>query len=331
MARTFDLSNKTYHVAGRAAAIKDEDNQELLAVLGCAPTTLVRADVVIAGSGGKKKIEQARERGVTVITEGEALAALDDDGHVTLASSDITQIIGELRSLFAREDLSDSDRWLLCAGTLDRCDVDQVAPVLEYVRSAFVRAVDARQTWAPQNTKHRLMNDVNSKWVLGNPRDELFVAPPGWVLEMAAGDYHPKHALVRALNLDHQLFERDGLEAVLADPYLEGVHFLNFGRHTIHPGRLLGALDRFEGLALREIWLYDFRSELPGRLAKNARALRGVRKLVFHGCQMLYMEEYHYGSQRLSEADGDELVTRIEGLDVFDAPPRVEFRRIGNR
>ena len=331
MARTFDISNKTYHVAGRAADIKREENRELLEVLGCAPTTLLRADVVIVGSGGKKKVEQARERGIPVITEDEALAALDDDGRVTLASSDITQIIGELRSLFAREDLSDSDRWLLCAGTLDRCDVEQVAPVIEYVRSAFVRAVDARQTWAPKNTKHRLMNDVNSKWVLGNPRDELFVAPPGWILEMAAGDYHPKHALVRALNLDHQRFGRDWLRVLLGDPYLEGVHFLNFGRNTLHPGPVLGELDGFEGLALEEVWLYDFRRELPGQLARNAGALRGVRKLVFHGCRMLYMDEYHYGGERIGEAEGDALIARVRGLSVFDAPPQIEFRRIGNR
>ena len=330
MARTFTLKGKTYHCAGRVSELRKDEHIERLEALRCSPMTLLKADVVIAGTGGKKKIDQARERGIPVISQEEALIALGDKkGVVALASSDITQIIGELRSLFARKNISGSDLWLLCAGILGRCDVEQFAPVLEYARTAFVRAVNTKQTWRPRNTKHRLMNEVNSKWVQGNPGNELFVAPPGWLLEMAAGDYHPKHSLVRAINLDHHRFTTRKLKALLSNPYLKGIHFLNFGRRARDPGEILGELDTFEGLDLREIWLYEFNDKLSGRLAMNETALRKVHTLVFHGCKMHYMDEDHYGS--LSEALGLEVVADIKELKAFDEQPQVLFRRIGNR
>ncbi len=329
MSTTFTIKNKSYHCVGRVSTIRKDENVARLEELGCASTTLVQADFVIAGTGGKKKLELARDRGTRVITQDEALEALDHEGVVELKSSDISQIIGELRSLLARPHLSDSDRWLMCASILDQCDVEQIQPVLEYVRSAFMRAVDANQTWAPRNAKHRLMNGVNSKWEQGNPGQELFVAPPAWILEMAAGEYHPKHALVRALNLDHQRLTARKLRALLGNPHLEGIHFLNFGRRAFDPGEILGELDAYEGLELREIWLYDFREALLKHLPRNKTALRKVHTIVFHGCLMRYQDEDHYGS--MGDGDGRRVISEIERMSAFDERPKVVFQAIGNR
>ena len=330
MSQQIVLKNMSYHVIGRAASLRSANAEELLAGLGCSPTTLVKSDFVIIGDKpSEKKLGVARERGILIVSSAEVIEAVENKGKVELASSDISSIIGELRSLFARDSESDSDRWLGCADILDLCDPEQLEPVLEYVESVLGRQLDTNARWQPTKPKHRLMEGVNSKWHLGNPRDELRVAPPGWVSEMSAGSYSPKHRLVRALNLDHFNLTQRKLRKLLKNPPLNGVRFLNFGRKCRFPDAILKELDEFPGLALEELWLYHFKQTLPGLFGANQKALEGVRKITFHGCLLHYYDEDHYGS--LSAPQGEEVMDQIRALGVFAPELEFAFESVGGR
>jgi hypothetical protein len=258
------------------------------------------------------------------------MQGLADEGLVELQASDISQIIGELRSLQARTELSDSDRWLLCVNLLDRCDQEQLSPVIAYVKDAFVPSVKREQRWEPTQTRHRLMQGVRQSWPLGCPKKELFVAPPAWIKEMADGTYSPKHELVYALNLDHLLRNVTQLHNVLHNPHLTHVHFLNFGRDSIDPKSMLDKLDECPALNhLEELWLYDFKKSLPGVLKRNKTALQQVRTIVFHGCLLRYYDEVHYC--QLDEQEGLEVIAQLKALPSFTKKPDIKFKSIKGR
>lgn len=330
MARIYDIKNKTYHFAGRVNALRKADGAAQLKALGCEAATEASADMIIQGEGGEKKLERVRARGTRVISQQEIMQGLADGGLVELQASDINQIIGELRSLQARTELSDSDRWLLCADLLDRCDEEQLSPVIAYVKDAFVPSVTRKQRWEPTQTRHRLVQGVRQSWPLGCPKKELFVAPPAWVTEMADGTYSPKHELVHALNLDHLLRTVTQLHNVLHNPHLTHVHFLNLGRDSIDPRSMLNKLDACPALKhVEELWLYDFKKSLPDMLSNNAHALKHVRTIVFHGCMLRYNEQVHYC--QLDEDEGIEVIEKIQALPCFSKTPHIEFQSIKGR
>lgn len=330
MSKQVVLKDMSYHVIGRSSLLREADAEIRFALLECYAATLVKSDFVILGEKpSEKKLDKARQRGILVISQAEALEALENDGVVELASSDISAIIGEVRSLFARDGESDSDKWLGCAEILDRCDPEQLEPVLEYVESVLERQLDAKARWTPTRPKHRLMEGVNSKWLLGNARDELFVAPPAWVHEMSAGSYSLKHRLVRALNLDHFNLTQRQLRKLLKNPHLRGVRFLNFGRRCRFPESILEELDEFPGLALEELWLYHFKDTITGLLITNKTALQRVRTIAFHGCLLHYNDADHFGS--LSAEEGAQVIQDLKDAECFGSAPEIKFESVSGR
>ena len=335
----FYLKDQNFAMSGNVRKL-DADTLATLKTMGGRHTNLHYAHYFIAGTNPGKIAIEARAKGLPIfsveqVVKGAKFGYIDyreEEEKPIEEDAGMSELIGVARSLFAEPDLDASRLWTGVMEIVDRCDPEELPPLLHYLSSAIARTqIRLDKPWKP-SPRHPLLSKVSTKWSLGCTKRDVRVAPPAWIFEMTRQDpaYHPKHGLVRALNLDLIGGHDEQLHKIFSNPHLDTIVSLNMGRHVVYSHDLLGKLDQYPALHhVEELWLYRFDTSLLAALAQNLQALKHVRTINFFGCKLRYQNQIHYGD--LSEEQGDRLVEQIKELNSFAKPPRIDFLFLGKR
>ncbi len=219
-----------------------------------------RLTCFVAGTQAQSKITRARARGVPIITEAQ-LATLLEDGVLEWeeapafeATTTFDESVAELRAIFNAAPTSSA--WTRCLEIVEGCDPERLEDLITYAQS-FITAWDRAEMgkWSPPD-KHPLLTNAPKYWASGLPADELRVAPPLWLFDIAQGRAHPKHALARALNLEGVKLNGTLGENVLNNKHLRHLRWLNLGVQNPLPAKFFRAMRTSELMrTVRELWL----------------------------------------------------------------------------
>lgn len=222
-----------------------------------------RADCFIAGSHARGKLDRARARGLIIIDEDQ-LQELVELGEIEIDDSptidqdfDFGRAVSELRS--ALDGPPTSGAWTDILEIFERCDPARVEHLVAYAKP-FLDRWDtlALPPWDPPR-EHDLMEHETPEWRACLPTDELRVAPPGWLLEMARESYSPKHSIVRALNLEGMRINSTIGQRILDNPHLQQITWLNLGGRNKFTKTFYSRLRQRELVrSITELWLYTY-------------------------------------------------------------------------
>jgi hypothetical protein len=110
--------------------------------------------------------------------------------------------------------------------------------------------------WAV-TSQHPITHGAPPAWAKVCFADELRVAPPAWMFELAQGRYHPKHAIIRALILEGMNLNGKLGAAIFASPHMRAVRRVNLGAKALPPS-FYKALRTSEVMrSVEELWFYD--------------------------------------------------------------------------
>lgn len=335
----FYLKDQCFALAGNVRKLTPDTLNSLRAI-GGRHTNLHHAHYFIAGTNPGKAAIEARALGLPVFSVDQVIKGakfgyidyLEEDEKVIEEDAGMGELIGAARSLLADPALDASSLWTGVMEIVERCESEELPPLLHYLSEAIDRTnVRLDKPWKP-SPKHPLLNKVSKKWALGCTKRDVRVAPPAWIFEMTRQEpaYHPKHELVRVLNLDLVGGQDEQLHKIFSNPHLKNIVSLNMGRHVYYTHELLGELDRYPALHhIEELWLYRFDQSLLNALATNLKALRNLRAITFFGCKLRYHDQIHYGD--LDEEQGERLIAQIQQLNCFTKPPHIDFLFLGKR
>lgn len=288
MTQRITLKNTFYMFVGRFPKQTSHELAERFNTLGGKEAWGLQYTEFIISSGKQagNKESRARARGIPVLTYEQAVQ-LADEGYIDLEEGAIAQdlnldeVIAELRGIFG--EAPSSKGWTRCLELVERCDAEQSEPVLHYIEGHIAAwANAARIAWRPPHT-HPLLMGVLETWPNACFPDELRVAPPAWVQEMAQKKYAPKHALIRALNLDDLGLNTVLLNRIFKNPYLTQLTHLNMGLGIYPTPRFYETFSKHKSLqSLEVLWLHCVREDECRGLLDNPRPLPHIKHVTLY-------------------------------------------------
>lgn len=287
--QTLVLKGSRFAVGGRLAQGRVRALERALEEAGgvlVGPSATVM-EIFVAGQGAGQRAADAKLRGAAIISEAQArlllahgtiaLEAAREGGEATLDAS-----VAELRGIFGQA--PSSEGWTRCLEIIEACDAQRVEDLVAYA-APFVASWDGKQMgkWAAPSLRHPLMADASSRWLKGLVEGELRVAPASWALAMMRGDYHAKHGLVRAINLEGLKINGAMGLALLQSPHLTGVRALALGSQNRLPLSFYKAL-RTSALmrTVRELWLCTLGHEWREGLAGEDHSFEALERVHAH-------------------------------------------------
>lgn len=262
MSTRVHFKDTRYRSGGRLSTISWAEVHRKLAAHGA--TQLghnARPDFFIAGAGSRSKEGSAYALGIPIIHEAALITALDVgyfdyESRVIDHDLDANTVISELRPGFDGPPTSES--WTRCLEFIERCPDEQLDPVLHYITQGISGWGERHVQWQPKHS-HGLLTGVPKSWLHGCPTDELCVAPPIWIYEMTRPKktYHPKHKLIRTLNLDEMRMSFNHYRRVLNNPHLTNLRILNMGVRSNCSQAVFKSLTTLSAIThVEEIWLH---------------------------------------------------------------------------
>ena len=144
------------------------------------------------------------------------------------AQASFDDLIGDLRSLFNGK--ATSEKWTSLLHMFDRCLEHEVDKLAEYSLAQLeVWSAHDMPGWSIKKQDYLVHHIELGPWLKALPENQLYVAPPRWIMDMAQGKYHPKHQVVRVLNLHRMNIDWPIMQTILANPYLCNITHLNLG------------------------------------------------------------------------------------------------------
>jgi len=234
--KTLTVSGSTFAFGGRFYKIDDwTDVREQVEAQGGAFSQNItkRVTCFVEGTGAGSKTDRARMRGATIIDEDqfielveEGSLEVDDSGPID-QDFDLGAAVSELRGAF--DGPPSSEAWTRVLDTVERCDEERMPMLLEYIGSFIDRWNDKEMTkWEP-DLSAPIMSFTPRDWTVRLFADELRVAPPMWVVDMANKRYHAKHVVPRALNLHNMRLNGTLGSNILDNPHLGPLTHLDLG------------------------------------------------------------------------------------------------------
>ncbi len=194
-------------------------------------TSSLTTAVVIGRSQWPTNAEEfARQRGLPVLTEAQALELLE---RGTLELEDaaepdapLDELIGEARAVLDGE--PDARAWDALTGLLDRCSLERQAALVDYLRGPL-------DHWSiPQSAKYTPPKDSDyyiGQWAESAPLGVLRVAPRSWISEALQGEVQPKYSLARAVMFTRMKLTNKDVIAVIGSGAFTNASALDVGEH----------------------------------------------------------------------------------------------------
>jgi hypothetical protein len=217
--------------------------------------------LMVSGNLHSDKALKARGRGIPIIDVAQ-LEVLLTDGVLELEGEAapvvaLDESVAELRAVFDGEPTP--ERWARCLEIFEACDEERVEDLLAYAQPLISRWDKVKMgAWAV-TSQHPITAGAPPAWAKVRFADELRVAPPAWIFELAQGRYHPKHAIIRALILEGMNLNGKLGAAIFASPHMRAVRRVNLGAKELPPS-FYKALRTSEVMrTVEELWVYDVR------------------------------------------------------------------------
>ncbi len=271
MTERIELEGSSYYFVGR---FRGDSGHELMNAFdreGAEDACGFQSATFVVSSGVQvgTKESKARARGIPVLTFEQARKLLekgfiDYQDEAILEDLDLDAVIAELRGIFASAPTSEG--WTRCLELIERCHDEQLDPVLHHIEAHLPRwATSSPVAWRPSHT-HPLLLGASKEWPDRCFEDELRVAPPAWIQEMTRKNYHPRHRIIRGLQLDNLGLNTMLLGRILKNPYLTHITHLDLGKRNRLTRKFYASFSRFGSLAhLQKLWLHEiFHEERNG-------------------------------------------------------------------
>ncbi|MEM1348115.1 MAG: hypothetical protein AAGI01_06150 [Myxococcota bacterium] len=307
------VSGNTFTYGGRLYKIKWPDARDQIIAQGGEVSANItkHVDCFVEGAGAGSKTDRARMRGATIIDEVQFLELLeqgslevDDSGPID-QDFDLGAAVAELRGAF--DGPPTSAAWTSVLDTIERCDAERMPMLLEYVGSFIKRWDDKKMSsWEPDRSAP-IMSFTPRHWELGLFEDELRVAPPMWVVDMANKRYHAKHVVPRALNLYNMRLNGTLGSNVLGNPHLGPLTHLDLGWSNRYSGGFYDTLRTSEVMRRVRVLV------IPGSVFTlgHKEGLRGEH--TFESLERVTFVDYDAGWRR-----DQWLVDQLDGLACFE-------------
>ena len=223
------IRGKTFVITGTFRSISRREATRRIQAAGGAVAGSVsnKTDALFAGDGGGSKTHQAQIRGVPILDEA-ALTAV-------LAGGDLDALIDKERpkpaptlpdnalEQFTALDLAKPSeaRWAQIATLLDQCGPELASVAVDYLTEA-TEAWDGDLDLARRYGRQPKSADVRR-------------APSAWVDEILRGQDHPKHGLVRVLDLSGLKLTGKVANHLFDCPHLANVRLLRLDNNSKLP------------------------------------------------------------------------------------------------